>query len=614
MPGQYLCDCHGLLEFLSPSLTWRGSLSFSDTQLSHVSLPGFELHHTRDQRHPSTGAGRGEVRRHVSAQLEVVAPVSVTSVLAQPQLVSGERLELRTPLLDDDQDDLSRHFMTTGFPDPDSGYLMKLKYSLDKPKLDQNMLKTEQWKKKVINCEFSNHPQPGLGSDVHSVNVLVFDEEAADDSDCSRATLKKTVVVLKNAEDLGQLYNLRQSLSQQETDIEDVETVVSGLQKFEFDSGNLTKLKHYIRNVQDKVFDLLNESKHHLLERHSEETLLIAIQDEILKNVEMVIRSNGNIDRNDIDQCRKSLEDREEHVNKTVNSITDDWQEVRFLKYLSLYSEQEEQERLAQIKMMKPSEEEYVLLEARELIKYFDSNGLPNKPGEEVEVKNNKGSLRPQKCSEDYEKLMKQNFDIIPDTDFSLKGFKFKEEKDFSKIEFTKYHDVYYNTGLDAESFDQQTKTYRDCKVGTLRETKSTFSADDGSSTRMKVTTKKIVVKEKTVTERRSSPRKKVSQPLNNISNKKPTVVTAARKTRPDKSENKLDVSRSSDKSGDRRKSGGQESWGGELTEVNRKKLRVAVYTALLSHKIDEKNPLFKKCFPKLFSICKMYIQDGPDE
>ena len=52
----------------------------------------------------------------------------------------------------------------------------------------------------------------------------------------------------------------------------------------------------------------------------------------------------------------------------------------------------------------------------------------------------------------------------------------------------------------------------------------------------------------------------------------------------------------------------------GELSEIHKKKLRIAVYDALHRSKVDEKNPLFKKCFPKLFQICKMYVLEGFDE
>jgi len=40
----------------------------------------------------------------------------------------------------------------------------------------------------------------------------------------------------------------------------------------------------------------------------------------------------------------------------------------------------------------------------------------------------------------------------------------------------------------------------------------------------------------------------------------------------------------------------------------------IAVYDALHRSKVDEKNPLFKKCFPKLFQICKMYVLEGFDD
>ena len=62
------------------------------------------------------------------------------------------------------------------------------------------------------------------------------------------------------------------------------------------------------------------------------------------------------------------------------------------------------------------------------------------------------------------------------------------------------------------------------------------------------------------------------------------------------------------DKSDARRKSSGDRPAPGELPEMHKKKLRIAVYDALHRNKVEEKNPLFKKCFPKLFQICKMYV------
>ena len=117
--------------------------------------------------------------------------------------------------------------------------------------------------------------------------------------------------------------------------------------------------------------------------------------------------------------------------------------------------------------------------------------------------------------------MMSQYFDPIPPTDHSFKGFRFKEEKDFSTVEFTQYHDVYYNTGLVAETYDTDCKNYRDCMVGPHRETKSTFSCGDAASTRLKVISRRpsenLEKKKEVRQERRSSPRKK-AVPLQNIS------------------------------------------------------------------------------------------------
>lgn len=47
-----------------------------------------------------------------------------------------------------------------------------------------------------------------------------------------------------------------------------------------------------------------------------------------------------------------------------------------------------------------------------------------------------------------------------------------------------------------------------------------------------------------------------------------------------------------------------------DLSDVNRKKLRSSVYESLMGKDIQEKSPLFRPCFTKLFSIVKMYVID----
>ena len=120
--------------------------------------------------------------------------------------------------------------------------------------------------------------------------------------------------------------------------------------------------------------------------------------------------------------------------------------------------------------------------------------------------------------------------------------------------------------------------------------------------------------------ERRSSPRKKPSV-LQNLTNKRTVASATSKRGSLEKGDTKLNLSRTSDKAepgagpGPRRRSGGEAAPApGELSDLNKRKLRVAVYNALHIMNVEEKNPLFKKCFPKLFNICKMYVLEGCDE
>ena len=45
-----------------------------------------------------------------------------------------------------------------------------------------------------------------------------------------------------------------------------------------------------------------------------------------------------------------------------------------------------------------------------------------------------------------------------------------------------------------------------------------------------------------------------------------------------------------------------------------RKKLRGAVYDALVERKINENDPLFRPCFKKLFDICSVFAQNMPKD
>ena len=139
--------------------------------------------------------------------------------------------------------------------------------------------------------------------------------------------------------------------------------------------------------------------------------------------------------------------------------------------------------------------------------------------------------------------------------------------------------------------------------MGPHRETKSTFSsADSGPTTRIKVASRKPVRPERKP-QRRSSPSKRPAGGETASARQPPA--------RPSESRRSTEDARKGGSKTGKRKSTGEN---GELSEVNIRKLRSAVYDALLGNNLDEKSQLFQKCGSKLFIICKMYALEGPDE
>jgi len=263
---------------------------------------------------------------------------------------------------------------------------------------------------------------------------------------------------------------------------------------------------------------------------------------------------------------------------------------------------------------------------------------------EPAEAKNKNCPLRPQKSNDEYQALMKDNFDETESNAHSYKGFKFKGE-DFSKVEFTQFHDVYYNTGTSAEAYDLECKNLRDCMVGPSRETESTFTVGQ-DTTRIKLGSRKTETqtKEPLVKKQqqpiRSSPRKKASlaAPVKTLASTKLSPrskkleykqeparqktgkdaggnaknIEATRTSVPNKKHVLTTAATVKADNTEKRKSGGGDN--GDLSEVNRKKLRGAVYEALIRKDVREKDELFRPCFAKLFNICKMYVMDAQTE
>ena len=271
-----------------------------------------------------------------------------------------------------------------------------------------------------------------------------------------------------------------------------------------------------------------------------------------------------------------------------------------------------EKEKKEGANLLAPPDHDYVVLEAKELMKYFTKEEEPSKELEEVRVSSRRCLQRPQKTKEEYNSFLQDNFDRVGKGDFQFSGFKFKgsnlEGTSFSTMEFTQFHDVYYNTGDGAQTQDQECKERKDRLVGMARETGSTISAV-AQPQRLKVEKKTPAAS----TTRRLSPRKALV-PIASPStpSKQVEVKGSLGKSKAELSKVAQHPARrslvASSSSGGNNKDPQKKNQGDDLTDTNRKKLRTAVYESLLRKNIKEKMPLFRPCFAKLFNICKMYV------
>ena len=288
-----------------------------------------------------------------------------------------------------------------------------------------------------------------------------------------------------------------------------------------------------------------------------------------------------------------------------------------FFRFLEAHDEivAKEKEKKEGANLLAPPDHDYVVLEAKELMKYFTKEGEPSKELQEVRASSRRCLQRPQKTKEEYTSFLQDNFDRVEKDDFQFSGYKFKgsnlDGSSFSTVEFTQYHDVYYNTGDGAETQDRECKERKDQLVGMARETGSTISA---VSQPQRIKVEKKTTAPASLTSRRSSPRKALAPIPSSPLKVEAKGLANLGKSKAEKSKVAQNPGRRSlvaSSSGGNKDSQKKKDTGGDLTDTNRKKLRTAVYESLLRKNIMEKMPLFRPCFAKLFNICKMYVIDN---
>jgi len=658
LPMSMLCACHSLSEFLCPHLAWRGNLAFYNQEdFDVLTIQGFELHATRDVFDwTKEDNNKMSGRLYFSGNLEVVSEVPLSSVL--PHLLTKDKLVLKTSILGD-EDMLASDFMSETFPTPNSALVVKLKYSVDKPRIDMKKLKTEHWKSQVNYNMDPTPPCQSMGEDVSSITLLVFDDPDASE-DCTRNVMQKSAVIFKNVQDVHFASTLKEMNFEGETKCDEEKLAnaknLIDFPQFRVDESKIEQLKNYVNEVQVDVIKMLIQENSELIQNEQKiEDVRIAIANHLIPQLMESLKFAvmfGSVEESDF------LFPKVDEM--TVNS--EDWQEARFLAFLQKHHDKTERE----IRDSQPNKQikDYVLLEAKELLKFFDKDGLAAKVEnlELMEAKNRNCPLRPQKSEKEYEEYFKENFKKVTH-DYS--GFEFTGNyKDFTKMEFTQHHDVYYNNGDKAEAYDKECTKMHLVHVGLIRETASTFVSGPDTE-RLPVAPRlqsgpKETNKENQV---RRSPRKKLAPPKRPglVAKKSPKLerTSQAHKVTRPQAVRDLQLAKKLNKSPSKKtvpikplqnrtnpKTGGLVSKGlqgganskptgtsskalpgrsrTEATkdlnsasktetaeESNVKKLRVAVYAALKQEGVAEKDAMFKPCFRKLFNICKMCLQDA---
>jgi len=648
----------GLSLHLSPLTLWRGQVAFyhqdPTTGPGLLPLGDCELRCPPAPALPTPDAGifPTEATRHLAPSLEVLSSPALSSL--PRHLLTPHTLHLVCG------PGKVSEYLTSHLASPGSSLLLRLSYSTDPPRSDPTLRSTEHWRSTIVDGGWEPRlPGPQLGTQVSSFHLLVHHDPLLRPTSSNYTTM--VAVLLRPTSSLSPLLPRPSLPLPSATD--ELPPLV-GLPLISVPPGVLPQVRRWVEEVRKEVVRLLPVGTEEV------EELLEAVQEKVVEGVlgqvEVTVRALEEVD------LRGKESRREEEGNP------EDWQEKRFLRFLASHGQVAEQEREQREgrSLLAPSDHDWVLLEAKELVKFFDASGGSVRPLEEARPRNgncplrcwrvlvqvlegagaglhhgaveytkhnmkNKSS-RPQKSVQEYGRLMEENFDRLEGQDFQFSGFKFRgsnlepppagEGGPFTRVEFTQYPDVYYNTGDPAERYDWECKERKDKLVGAVRETASTFSAVSQpqklrverrpSSTSIPLSSNpsssSIPPSTLPPSNRRTSPRKR---PEGRAAHQKarPPAAGGDTKRRSGGAEARSggEARRSGGAEESRRGGGGEESrrgGGGEvstdLSDVNRKKLRSSVYESLMGKDIQEKSPLFRPCFTKLFSIVKMYVID----
>jgi len=594
----------------------------------------------------------------LARNLTLVARCSLASVPTYLLTDFSFNLRISCPVSDDDENSSANLLNSKEMFGNASGVVARLSYCVSssggaaaasmycKPKLS-----LEDWKKYVIHGNadersgcFLTASEQCADKELSNIHILMVNDSESTDKICIVLDPSQGGV-LKSSQVILDTLHCRKNHHHQQQQSEKEEMVVNRFDLGEKEGGgrsrrssgrqqqrrrrrpDVPRIQAFIQRVQATVLTMLNEKdpgSQHLRSDKLEETLR-EIQARVLSRIDCMSSVRSGLERLDPsppeNNSGKWREDHDED-DETV------WPERRLLQHVDYLNEQKRL-RNTDHQTMKPSTVgEYVILEAREMLKLFNKDGMARFPEKCEQVKT--------RASRQTEVL--SNLDDSPGQSIENK-LRSDDHYGWPDVTCLKYHDLYYNVEYDeSEKLDMERMKVQRIHVG-VNETMSTCHAQNNanaSSSNLVITKKATSVgggaaaNHKDASKRasesgggggannggaaaaalRRSPRKKASQ----------AKVAPLVRQRSNAYASSIKSGGSSQHQGVKRAAGsavlpsggGGKSAPKSADEVFKKKLRIAVYDTLEKRGIDEKHALFRACFKKLYEICKMYAKDAP--
>ncbi len=418
-----------LSEFVDPSIFWRGSIAFfNEEDMSFENLDGFEL--------VSTDKSCPQIPGLISQRLKVLHTCTISSI--PPFYVTGQKFWLRKSLTSDD-DDLAEEFLESKDYFGDTNCVIVKLENLSKSNSsstfmeakNKNRRTTEAWKKFVVAAADSDHIDqdgPLANKSLDSTYFVICDDSQNGSTNFEeRNCLEKLCIILDPSVVTGGLAKSfdvvhdiigREGNGAADGETEpDLDIRLKQLNvKCEF-----SQLMGVLSSLEEKFVNYLNE-------KHPESPYLNPEKlPHVLNHVKAKLIQEWF---NNYDGDEVAIQDRRKNpafasmpLNgyEPVQDITES-EERRFLAFVQHWkNKKEEKRRQLQGDGTMQARENFVVLEAKEILKLFTPNGSPMKKEDRVEIRGNRVLKTPANVDE------LKNADNWPD------------------LLLVDYHDLYYN-------------------------------------------------------------------------------------------------------------------------------------------------------------------------